>query len=104
MLPPCHTAAMMLKAHLGPGVHSTEPYEAGWAHEAIGILYVEELDNLLHVHLEVSADGLRWIVASSRSVDAPGGYRIQQTHFGNWIRASFEVANSCRADFYWVLK
>jgi hypothetical protein len=104
MLPPCHTAAMMLKAQLGPGLHATEPYEAGWAREAAGMLYVEELEGPLRVHLEVSADGLRWIVADSRSVDAPGAYQLALAGFGNWLRASFDVGNICRADFYWVLK
>ena len=104
----CHTAAMMLRGWLGPEPCHLEPYEAGWASEAVAYLCVHDnqaADFGLQVVLETSVDGLRWAALRSLEViGRPGVYRERVEGFGNWLRARLTAAEPCCADFYWVLK
>jgi hypothetical protein len=104
----CHTAAMMLRGWVGPEACSLEPYEAGWATDAVAFLYIHEANatgKTLHVTLETSADGIRWVSAASfADVPAAGGHRFRFDGFGNWLRATLSASAICSADFYWVLK
>jgi hypothetical protein len=111
-----HTAAMEIFSTKDRGTFYTEPYEAGWAIEALGFVYVRhrEPTAMLELSLEVSADGERWTsrpeptatISDRASVCLP----IQQ--FGNWIRLVGKVTDSrigaaqglFLLDIYWVLK
>ena len=107
-LPKCHTAAMMLHGWISAEPVSLEPYEAGWASDALAYVCVHEnrlTAFTLQVVLESSPDGLRWgTLQEMEEIDRPGVYRARVQGFGNWLRATLTSANPCRADFYWVLK
>jgi hypothetical protein len=98
------------------GTFHTEPYEAGWADEALAIIYVRELTGsapTLLIQAQISADGVRWFdhPASSLRIDSLGGRGLALTQFGNWLRLAGEVSGgptdgspACVIDLYWVLK
>jgi len=79
------------------GEITTEPYEAGWATEAL--FFVRVLDSggadaaTVPVHVEISPDGLHWTRhdAVLSLGTAPGVYAAPVTHFGNWLRLSAAV-------------
>ena len=72
------------------GTFTTEPYECGWAGEAI--FYVRKLDTQgevsgTPVQVQISPDGMRWcdegttLTLTDREVDF-----CKVKHFGNWLR------------------
>ncbi|MHA7984655.1 DUF6385 domain-containing protein [Rathayibacter sp. CAU 1779] len=70
--------------------HSTLPYEAGWATEAVFFLQTEGEHPELAVAVEVSPDGIHWIrrepaVALARDESV---VELTATVFGNWLRLS----------------
>jgi hypothetical protein len=98
------------------GSFQTEPYEGGWADEALAIIYVRELAGsapTLLVRAQISADGVRWFdhPASPLRIGGRGGHGLALTQFGNWLRLAGEVSGgpldgspACIIDMYWVLK
>lgn len=109
----CHTAAMMLRGWVGgePAVLEPlvlEPYEAGWAREALAFVCIHERSEpggQLRAVLETSPDGLRWTPAAEAAWSTdPGAHRVTVSGFGNWLRATLTSSQRCCADFYWVLK
>ena len=59
-----HTAAMEIFSAKANGPVATEPYEAGWAREALAVIYCHEVHGpapRLELRAEISADGVRWI-------------------------------------------
>lgn len=83
------TAVIVRGEHVSHGFTS-EPYEAGWAIEAILFLRVlEDTPAGGHVQVEISPDGIHW-ASESAPIRLPSSaadvsfYRI--THFGNWLR------------------
>lgn len=98
------------------GTFTLEPYEAGWAGEAIAMIYVRELHGpgpAMKLNIEISVDGVRWMDHSAPAllVGAEGGHSLCATVFGNWLRLRGEVSGgpadgspAFYADFYWVLK
>lgn len=110
-----HTAQMGLYCDLKPGAFALEPYEAGWASEAMAVIYIREVHHAqarLVVRPQISADGARWIDyrADPLPITEAGGYYLTLTQFGNWLRLVGEVIGGREgeaafvADFYWVLK
>ena len=82
----------------------TEPYEAGWSHEAIffvRILRAEATDppSLIAVELQVqiSPDGIHWcdegsqmnFVVQQHTLDKPSFVRV--SHYGGWLRLAGTV-------------
>ncbi len=75
----------------------TEPYECGWAREAI--VYLRALSQPIKVdgvqaHIEFSPDGINWVDSGLKfqlptQVDEIAWIPI--THFGNWLRVSADV-------------
>jgi hypothetical protein len=104
----CHTAAMLCRGRVDGGPVSLEPYEAGWASEALAFVHVHRIEGegaRLSVSLETSSDGLRWAPYSAPvEIAAPGNYRFELQHFGNWLRATLRSTGEAVADFYWVLR
>src|SRR5688572_23413208 len=101
------------------GELAPEPYEAGWAAEAIAFVYVDRVPDgreggarpTLSLRVEVSADGRRWIDDGGAfdPIAATGGYRLKATHFGNWLRlvgaaTGASAADPFVVDVYWVFK
>lgn len=67
----------------------TEPYEAGWATEAVW--FVEPLAPLTttwRLRMQISPDGLRWCDHNSPVVELQptGVTALPAVHFGTWIR------------------
>ncbi len=76
---------------------ATEPYEAGWAVEAVVFVRALAFDGAprtVPVHVQMSADGMRWIdegtvfeLPTSTTQDTCARIR----HFGNWLRIRAEL-------------
>lgn len=91
-------------------VFATEPYEAGWAAEAL--IFIRALKSGASGHsaaVQVSPDGIRWLDEGAR-IKIPerkdGLTMARVTHFGNWLRLAGELppGESCRVIVYFVLK
>jgi len=68
---------------------ATEPFEAGWAGEAIFFVEAHELaGGSLLARVQISPDGIRWIDEGTAraTLDGPGHAVIRVTHFGGWLR------------------
>ncbi len=81
---------------------SSEPYECGWASEALFFLTVhpEMADfNRIVVRPKISPDGVRWIDAPTDAliVDKPGLTAIAQCHFGGWLRLELSIEGAAQA-------
>jgi hypothetical protein len=78
------------------GTSATEPYEVGWAREAV--IFVRALKDATgapgQARVEISPDGMRWTDEGSTfalpvRTDEIGVARI--AHFGNWLRISADL-------------
>jgi hypothetical protein len=78
------------------GTVSTEPYEAGWASEAV--LFVRALSDAEgaagEARVEISPDGMRWVAEGTsfllpQKADQVTFARV--AHFGNWLRVTAEL-------------
>lgn len=87
------TSAVVARNVLWQGEAATEPYEAGWAREAL--LFVRALKppsgSIPEAQVEISPDGMRWVPEGTRfplpdSQDAVTFARVR--HFGNWLRVT----------------
>jgi hypothetical protein len=80
------------------GAFASEPYETGWAREAIifvRTLKSENLNDSAVARVQVSPDGMHWCdegssVALSPEPDAVTFCRL--SHFGGWLRLTGEVS------------
>ena len=112
-----HTAPLEVFGAKANGVFETEPYEAGWATEAIAMVYVREVHGpapSLRLRAQLSVDGDRWIdpepALSLEPIGRVGGYALRLENFGNWLRLVGEVSGGPEnetaflLDLYWVLK
>ncbi|MCY3709783.1 MAG: hypothetical protein OXG26_12895 [Caldilineaceae bacterium] len=74
------------------GSFATEPYECGWAGEAIFFVRIlERAGNLegITLHVQISPDGIRW--CDEGTAIALGEEEVafgKVAHFGNWLRLS----------------
>ncbi len=72
------------------GTFATEPYECGWASEAI--FFVRKMDAAAdlagqQLKVQISLDGMRWCDAGAAvSLSAAEVDFVRVTHFGNWLR------------------
>ena len=110
------TVAMQVFSDLRDGPFTLEPYEAGWASEAIAMVYVHEVSGpapTLELQAQISVDGVRWIDHRQgfEPIHGPGGYYLRLDGFGNWLRLGGQVRGGAGdgtptliADFYWVCK
>ena len=96
MLPESHTAIVARNEHWSADA-ATQPYECGWAREAV--FFVRALKPSTGPQptgiVEISADGMHWIAegtsfAMPQHTDDVAVARLSQ--FGNWlrVRARFE--------------
>ena len=70
---------------------ATEPYECGWAAEAMFFIRIEEVSGenaALTAHVQVAVDGLHWIDEGSGvgPLTKAGDYFVRAKHFGGFIR------------------
>lgn len=99
---PENITAIVARNETWSGVASTEPYEAGWAREAV--IFVRALKEpkgtVPMAEVEISPDGMHWLPEGTRirmpaAQDQVVAARV--TGFGNWLRltASFEPGAEC---------
>jgi hypothetical protein len=88
----------------------TEPYEAGWATEAVVFVRLIDArtDVALSARIQISPDGLHWIDEGTALPPLVGGMAFARVReFGNWLRLAGAVGptgTSARALVYFVLK
>lgn len=80
---------------LWEGYFTTEPYECGWATEAI--FFVRRLESRgtvtgTRLHVQISPDGMRWCDEGTvmRLTDSEVDF-CKVAHFGNWLRLRGEL-------------
>lgn len=70
------------------GAFETEPYEAGWAREAIFFIRSLEGEGRGEARVQITPDGMRWVDEGTK-VQLPGEGEVtfcRAAHFGNWLR------------------
>jgi len=99
---PENITAILARNEDWSGEAATEPYEAGWAREAV--IFVRALKQPVGpaplARIEISPDGMHWISEGTemRMPTEKDGIAVARLgHFGNWLRiaASFEDGASC---------
>jgi len=89
-------SAVVVRNEVWRGRLAIEPYEAGWAQEAI--IFVTALKAAVGAagtaHVEISPDGMRWAregtsFALPTAMDGVTFARVG--HFGNWLRLAIEM-------------
>lgn len=104
--------AVVERAHPLSGEFSTEPYEAGWASEALIFVKVRdamESGQTLQARVQISPDGIDWVDEGTEFpvIREKGLYFVKLTNFGNWLRVAGRTASSdrpVRATVYVALK
>ncbi|AMJ63194.1 hypothetical protein [Bosea sp. PAMC 26642] len=90
---PENLTAVVARNEIWTGESATEPYEAGWAKEAV--VFVRALKEpkgaLPKARIEISADGMHWAPEGSEfalpgAKDAVVFQRV--AHFGNFLRVA----------------
>jgi hypothetical protein len=90
------TSAIVARNTEWSGLRHTEPYEAGWATEAI--VFVRALKaprgGAGRAHVEISGDGMTWVRDGTsfdlpQEKDAVTFARI--AHFGSWLRIAADI-------------
>jgi hypothetical protein len=91
------------------GCWATEPYEAGWAHEAIAFIrLMSKSQGVVRARAQISPDGREWVDEGTAfpPMTEAGAYFIRLQHFGNWLRlvGTVEGTAAAQAIVYWALK
>jgi hypothetical protein len=94
------------------GEFATEPYEAGWAREAlIFIRILEDTDGspTVRARVQISPDGLHWVDEGTQfpAIEQAGVYFVRVREFGTWLRVAGRVeptGTEARALVYIALK
>ncbi|MDZ7620734.1 MAG: hypothetical protein U1E05_27335 [Patescibacteria group bacterium] len=92
-----HCITVPLERHKDlTGSFETEPYECGWAAEAIFFLRVQELtgqDTRLTATVQISADGIHWVDegAAFPPISVAGDSFVRVSHFGGWLRLAGRI-------------
>lgn len=99
---PENITAIVSRNERWSGRAASEPYEAGWAHEAV--FFVRALKQPVgapgKAWVEISPDGMHWL-REGTEFDLPGERdglaAARLTRFGNWLRiaARFEDGAEC---------
>ena len=94
-----HTAVVE-RNQLWEGDFVTEPYEAGWSHEAIFFLRIlrAEESPIVNARVQISPDGIHWcdegsqmnFVVQQHTLDKPSFVRV--SHYGGWLRLAGRIA------------
>ncbi|MCW2538970.1 MAG: hypothetical protein JWN95_695 [Frankiales bacterium] len=79
---------------------ASEPYECGWADEAIFFVTVEDDEadfDQLALRVQISADGIHWIDEGTTGLLAgPGLTACRVRHFGGWLRVTGELSGGAQ--------
>ena len=91
-------SAIVARNETWSGHGASEPYEAGWASEAIVFVRALKPPTLTgqtaEARVEISPDGIRWVAEGTRlplpsALDETTFARV--SHFGNWLRVSADL-------------
>lgn len=90
-----HTAVIERNATWS-GAFSTEPYEAGWASEAVFFVRALESSGLpteAAARVQISPDGIHWCDEGTtlQLTAAPGVAFARLSQFGGWLRVAGEL-------------
>ncbi|TCR63957.1 hypothetical protein [Bosea sp. BK604] len=93
---PENLTAIIARNETWTGASATEPYEGGWAKEAI--VFVRALKppkgKLPKARIEISGDGMHWVPEGS-SFDLPAATDAvtfqRVAHFGNFLRVATDL-------------
>jgi hypothetical protein len=91
---PESTTSVLVRGETWHGAFASEPYEAGWAREAVifvRLLKLEGDPGSAELSVDISADGMHWAEEGARiRVPAETGEVAfaKVAHFGNWLRVS----------------
>src|SRR4051794_4293946 len=94
---PENALAIVARNERWRGRVATEPYECGWAREAVFFLRaleVEGIEEFTSVQVQISPDGMRWVdegAALLLPTEAGGMEFAKVSHFGGWLRLAGEV-------------
>ena len=96
------TMAVLARNERWRGKAASEPYECGWAKEAVIFLRLLEppTGELPDAHVEISPDGMHWAPEGTR---IPFPRSIEDTtfarvgHFGGWLRISADLPDGAAA-------
>lgn len=86
----------------------SEPYEAGWADEAIAFIRIHEAEPSDHIHawIQISPDGIEWM-DEGHHIECAGVnslHCIRISNFGGWLRLCLESERNCKVTTYFALK
>jgi len=94
---PENTLAIVARNERWAGQAATEPYECGWAREAVFFvraLAAAAIPDFASAQVQVSPDGMRWtdegtsLLLPSRA----GGMEFAKVaHFGGWLRLAVDL-------------
>ncbi|MDI6025350.1 hypothetical protein QBK99_03920 [Corticibacterium sp. UT-5YL-CI-8] len=99
---PENITAIVARNERWSGEAATEPYEAGWAREAVFFVRAlkQPLGRAPTAWVEISPDGMRWVregteLAMPAEKDGISVARLSQ--FGNWLRVAtrFDEGAEC---------
>jgi hypothetical protein len=99
---PENITAIIARNERWSGEAESEPYEAGWAREAVFFIRAikQPIGKAPKACVEISADGMHWLSEGTEfdmpaEKDAVAAARI--AHFGNWLRVTsrFEDGAEC---------
>lgn len=79
-------------------MHTTHPYEVGWALEAVFFIQTEKDHPDLWIQAQISPDGLTWVNRGA-SVELPAEEAITSIdlyRFGGWLRLKISGASDSR--------
>lgn len=93
---PENTTAVIARNELWEEHAATEPFEAGWAREAV--IFVRALKQPVgrqpKAKVEISPDGIHWIPEGTE-FELPASKNAitfaRMSHFGNWLRIAAEL-------------
>ncbi len=90
------TTAVVARGDVWRGASATEPFEAGWASEAV--IFVRALKPptgaMPLAHVEMSPDGMRWMPEGTTfqmPAERDGIAMVRIAHFGNWLRVATDL-------------
>ncbi|MFC4852708.1 DUF6385 domain-containing protein [Actinophytocola glycyrrhizae] len=74
--------------------HTTHPFEAGWAGEAVFFIQAEGTHPELSIQAQISPDGLHWVDRGAPCVLSPQAAitAIDLENFGGWLRLAITGA------------
>lgn len=94
--------AVLARNEVWTGAAATEPYEGGWALEAV--IFVRALKPPVgpqpQARVQISADGMHWVDEGTRLTmpAAEGAVSFARVaHFGNWLRLAADFDDGAQA-------